>query len=380
MACLKTLSSRRPNVEGILEFLIQLQTTSEPDLDILDSYSPISPFSNRKNPSPLLTAPENVNGSTTTTPSIVPEYPNRAQALYPYEASPTVPDDLSFTAGEILYVKRTSQDWWEARKIDGSIGTVPSNFLRLVPLEKFSNRAQALYPYEASPADPNELSFTAGEILDVERTSEDWWAARKKDGSIGVVPSNFLRLLPLKHPHRARAHYSYEASPTDPNELSFTAGEILHVKITSNGWWEARKLDGSTGIVPSNYLRLLPPEYSNRTQALYPYEASPADPNELSFTAGEILDVERTSEDWWDSEKDGWLYRSRALEFSTPLATVILHSCHPHLPNPIYPDRTFQWKGVVDHRAQKNLSLCKISGLHETRKNTPRTFTSNLGD
>ncbi|GAA5884465.1 hypothetical protein JCM16303_005094 [Sporobolomyces ruberrimus] len=56
---------------------------------------------------------------------------------------------------------------------------------------------------------------------------------------------------------KARALYSYSASPDDPNEISFTKGEILDILDNSGKWWQARKNDNTKGIVPSNYLVLV---------------------------------------------------------------------------------------------------------------------------
>ncbi|ORZ01225.1 hypothetical protein BCR43DRAFT_561516 [Syncephalastrum racemosum] len=51
----------------------------------------------------------------------------------------------------------------------------------------------------------------------------------------------------------ARAAHSYRANPEDPNELSFDKNEILEILDRRGNWWQARKMDGSIGIVPSNY-------------------------------------------------------------------------------------------------------------------------------
>jgi hypothetical protein len=37
----------------------------------------------------------------------------------------------------------------------------------------------------ASPDDPNELSFTKGEILDILDKQGKWWQAKKSDGRVG---------------------------------------------------------------------------------------------------------------------------------------------------------------------------------------------------
>jgi len=236
-----------------------------------------------------------------TEPELGP-YTHQVRARYDYTASPDDPDELSFIQGETLDIPDTHRDihdmsgfWWQARKMDGTIGFAQSNFLQIISspvgnslggatdvvrgmeLEPDSYRYRALLTYTASPVYSNDLSFTKGEILDVIDKQEMWWKARKADGTIGVVPSNFL--LRISSPalggnshggganvagtefepvsHRYKALYAYTSEPNVPTELSFAKDEILDVVNQHDKWWVARKADGTTGCVPPNFLQMI---------------------------------------------------------------------------------------------------------------------------
>lgn len=57
----------------------------------------------------------------------------------------------------------------------------------------------------------------------------------------------------LEYNERVEALHEYRANPEDPSELSFDRGDILEIVDRRGNWWQARKADGSTGIIPSNY-------------------------------------------------------------------------------------------------------------------------------
>lgn len=71
--------------------------------------------------------------------------------------------------------------------------TADSNFA--VPVSTFRYKARALYSYDASPDDINEISFAKDEVLEVDDIDGKWWQARRANGQVGICPSNYVKLL-----------------------------------------------------------------------------------------------------------------------------------------------------------------------------------------
>ena len=56
--------------------------------------------------------------------------------------------------------------------------------------------AQALYNYDANPADAKEISFKAGDVFEVLDSRGKWWKVKSTtNSSTGIAPSNFLKVL-----------------------------------------------------------------------------------------------------------------------------------------------------------------------------------------
>ncbi|CDS14234.1 hypothetical protein LRAMOSA06404 [Lichtheimia ramosa] len=68
----------------------------------------------------------------------------------------------------------------------------------------------------------------------------------------GTSPIPEAHQKPQRFP-TATALHTYQANPEDPSELSFSKGDELEILDRKGNWWQARKQDGATGIVPSNY-------------------------------------------------------------------------------------------------------------------------------
>ncbi|KAI9001523.1 hypothetical protein BD414DRAFT_474925 [Trametes punicea] len=74
----------------------------------------------------------------------------------------------------------------------------PSPARRVVPPpppRQSTKRARALWAYNEDGREPNDLSFSAGETIEIiEETNADWWTGKCR-GKQGLFPSNYVELL-----------------------------------------------------------------------------------------------------------------------------------------------------------------------------------------
>lgn len=218
-----------------------------------------------------------------------------AVALYDYKA--TASEELSIKKDERLVVIDDSQGWWRVENSRHETGYVPSNYVKkskptgkgwlkgkagkspkengamsqpgeyFVPQDVLSALETVVAKFAFQPQHEDELVLKKGDrITVIEKKEDGWWKGRIGKQS-GWFPSNYVyveeeNLKPAPKSsaskpvlHKVKTLYNFD--PKNPEELSFKKDEILDIIEKPEDdpeWWVARKKDGSTGLVPSNYI------------------------------------------------------------------------------------------------------------------------------
>lgn len=139
-------------------------------------------------------APEYV----TTTDSFTDKVDCEAIAKYNY--TPVRDDEVPLNKGDRVYVLEKEGDGWWRGEAKGKTGWFPSNYVEIIKSEnKAGNvicKVRTLYPFTSNNAE--ELNFekdTLLEIIDQPKDDPEWWKARKEDGTLGLVPKNYVKIL-----------------------------------------------------------------------------------------------------------------------------------------------------------------------------------------
>ncbi len=227
-------------------------------------------------------------------------------ALYDYTGRDG--EELTVKKNEKLTVVDNQGTWWKVKNESGKEGLVPSNYVQvttasnsrsdiregpgmyqqtdLIPATKppsLNILAVAKYNYQATNED--ELDIKKGEeIIVMEKEADGWWRGRCGP-RIGWFPFNYVEEKPAKKVDDPAmspgatavppqppptiddlkkficgviALYSFNSG--NPEELKFEKGDLMDIidqPSDDPDWWEARKSDGSTGLVPRNYVEVV---------------------------------------------------------------------------------------------------------------------------
>ncbi|PIC17974.1 hypothetical protein B9Z55_024025 [Caenorhabditis nigoni] len=163
----------------------------------------------------------------------IPMMSSKTKAVVKFTYEPRLEDELGLTKGEFVYVVEKSTDgWWKGEAPNGGVGWFPSNYVEEVEASTNGNQGSienrkpvaaavpppaepyrppqeihqaprghmeivvALYAFDASSHE--ELSFSKGErltIVDHPEHDPDWWLAQNAQGSSGLVPRNYIEVI-----------------------------------------------------------------------------------------------------------------------------------------------------------------------------------------
>ncbi|XP_065178184.1 SH2/SH3 adapter protein NCK1-like [Sycon ciliatum] len=298
----------------------------------------------------------------------------QCMALYDYLANQD--EELSIRKNEKLTLLDSSKTWWRVQNAGGSIGYVPSNYCKKIdtpapapvaqpaastPIKHTAVKDEAgmyqqvdmtfnkkptkvvaivKYPYAATRED--ELTLNKGEqVTVIEKEGDGWWNG-EVNGACGWFPSNYVEETTIPDPTpeptiqnsvaqtpaeptvicRVRALYAFQSG--NHEELSFERGNMMDIidqPENDPDWWEARKSDGSTGLVPRNYVEVVHDDPPVQQKPAFP-AAGPAGAGMGGGAAKPQLPVGRSFENrpWFHGKMsrnqcEGLLARARDGDF-----------------------------------------------------------------
>lgn len=220
-----------------------------------------------------------------------------AVAIYDYTA--TQSEELTIKKDEKLTIIDDSKTWWRVENSRRETGYVPSNYVKrankgflgklkrpkekeipenggsaqssvgeyFVPNDVLNALETVVAKYAFEPQHNDELALKKGDKIKVIEKQEDGWWKGRIGNNEGWFPSNYVQpevttKLENKEKktalHKVRTLYNFD--PKNPEELSFKKDEILDVIDKPEDdpeWWSARRQDGSSGLVPRNYIVIL---------------------------------------------------------------------------------------------------------------------------
>lgn len=153
-------------------------------------------------------------------------------------------DELSLTKGSEIQVLEKSDDGWWKGNLNGEIGWFPSNYV----VEQTQNTIDSYNAQKASHTPSiGDASSKADEHL-ISNQPDSFLSSAKH------LPRDDYQVLFV-----VLALYSFQSQSEE--ELSFSKDEhldIIEKPANDPDWWRARNQLGEIGLVPKNYIQILP--------------------------------------------------------------------------------------------------------------------------
>ncbi|KAG0353521.1 hypothetical protein BG005_007195 [Podila minutissima] len=121
-------------------------------------------------------------------------------------------------------------------------------------------RAKTMYDFAG--LDIGDLSFKAGDIINViEYMNDDWWRG-SLGKNYGIFPSSYVRILDSDSEAHlleviAQVRAKWDFSSKEEGELSFKFGDTINVVEYVNADWWRGALGINIGVFPTNYVQIL---------------------------------------------------------------------------------------------------------------------------
>lgn len=160
------------------------------------------------------------------------------EAIAKYNYTPIREDEVQLEKGDRVYVLEKEGDGWWRGEANGKSGWFPSNYVEIIKSENKGNvicKVQTLYPFTTK--NEEELDFEKDallEIIDQPRDDPEWWRARKEDGTIGLVPKNYVKILDGNQRERKPETPSSPQSPTGGGAMSVL---VVDKNILNKDWF-----------------------------------------------------------------------------------------------------------------------------------------------
>lgn len=205
---------------------------------------------------------------------------NGSIATVKYNYKSQQPDELSLSKGNKISVLEKSDDGWWKGELDGKIGWFPSNYVieqtqndldsqnngnskQASPVKamRFKQNAST-NSYQFNDSSTNFTNDPANNSISMNQVNNPSILSNNR----GTNNSNVAKSSSLAEDNEGRevlfvvvALYSFQSQ--NDEELSFTKDErldIIEKPANDPDWWRARNQLGEVGLVPKNYVQIVP--------------------------------------------------------------------------------------------------------------------------